>query len=153
MFVLSTILSVNVVCSHFEMRNCESPNPVFSFALKIFIYSLILSVCAWVFVCSHMCRSLWRWEENVSFPALEVVSPVSGGNQTGLFWEHRVPSTTLPSLQPQLCSSLKEHFGYMESLQDVTWVLGQVFPVSADNAISGFCRNCIESVYCFWWCS
>lgn len=64
----STEFSVNVVCSHFEMRNFESLNPVFSFVLKIFIYSLILCVCAWVYVCLHMCRNLWRWEENVSFP-------------------------------------------------------------------------------------
>lgn len=54
--------------------------------------------------------------------------------------------TTVLALQPQLCSFLKEHFGYMESLQDVIRVLGQIFPVSAANAINSFYRNCLESV-------
>lgn len=95
--------------------------------------------CLYVDICAGACEGGKRMSASL---ALEVVSLVSAGNQT-----------TLPSLQPQLRSSLKEHFGYMESLQDVTCVLGQVFPVSAANAISGFCRNCIESVYCFCWCS
>lgn len=137
----STIFSVNVVCFFFCFKN---------------IYILFDFMC----VCLNVCMFTHGQE------------PVKVGRECQLPWHWRlwamlVLETKEGSSESTKCSLNNSAVSPASTLlffKRTFWLYGEpsrchmsfrtgFFPVSAANAVSGFCRNCIESVYCFCWCS